>query len=40
VKRVRRVDLKKLNFSSGTELVRQAMDKEKSQDYLDVILQK
>ncbi len=39
-RRVRRVDLKKLDFTSGTELVRQPMDKEKSQDYLDVILQK
>lgn len=39
-RRVRRVDLKKIDFTVGTELVRQPMDKERSQDYLDVTLQK
>jgi choloylglycine hydrolase len=39
-RRVRRVDLKKIDFTVGTELVTQAMDKEKSQDYQDVALQK
>ncbi len=39
-RRVRRVDLKKVDFTTGTELLRQPMDKDRSQDYLDVALQK
>jgi hypothetical protein len=39
-RRVRRVELKKIDFTAGTGLVRQPMDKEKSQDYLDVALEK
>ena len=39
-RRVRRVDLKKIDFTAGDELMRQPMDKEKSQDYLDVSFQK
>jgi choloylglycine hydrolase len=39
-RRVRRLDLKKLDFAAGTELLRQPMDKERSQDYLDVAFQK
>jgi choloylglycine hydrolase len=39
-RRVRRVDLKKIDFAASAELVREPMDKERSQDYLDVALQK
>lgn len=39
-RRVRRVDLKKIDFGAGTDLVRQPMDQEKSQDYLDVTFRK
>jgi hypothetical protein len=39
-RRVRRVDLKKIDFTGGTELMWQAMDKEKGRDYLDVSFQK
>jgi choloylglycine hydrolase len=35
-RRLRRVDLKKVNFGGSTELVRSPLDKQKSQDYEDV----
>jgi choloylglycine hydrolase len=39
-RRVRRVDLKKIDFTAGGDLLRLPLDKEKRQDYADVTPQK